>query len=98
MAHAVVKGSGYVLIHTPDMILHNGTTQTTEKTINPNSDYLKNLPEHIRSFEEVVSYPPNQTYIGNITPEELKEYKMPWHDKKVEGADKVGKFGEIMPQ
>ncbi|MCR2043123.1 glycine/sarcosine/betaine reductase complex component C subunit beta [Anaerosalibacter massiliensis] len=98
MTYSVVKGSGYVLVNTPDMILHNGTTQTTEKTINPNSDYLKELPKHIRSFEEVVNYPPNQTYIGNLTPEELKEYKKPWYDKKFEGADKVGKFGEIMHQ
>lgn len=98
MTHAVVRGSGYVLVHAPDMVLHNGTTQTTEKSMNPDSDYLKTLPKHIRSFEEVVSYPPNQTYIGNLIPEELKEFKMPWHDKKVERADKVGKFGEIMPQ
>ena len=27
----VIKGAGYVLVHTPDMIMQNGTTQTTEK-------------------------------------------------------------------
>ncbi|EOC99618.1 glycine/sarcosine/betaine reductase complex component C subunit beta [Caldisalinibacter kiritimatiensis] len=98
MSYAVVKGAGYVLVHTPDMVIHNGTTQTSEKTINPNSDYLKEVPKHLRSFEEVVSYPANQTYIGNMTPEQLAEYKLPWYDKKVEGANREGKFGEIMPQ
>lgn len=99
MSYPVIKGAGYVLVHTPDMILHNGTTQTGERAANPESEYLKKLPEHVRSYEEVVSYPPNQTYIGAITPEELRDnYEMPWHDKKVENADRFGKFGEIMPQ
>lgn len=99
MSYPVIKGSGYVLINTPDMIIHNGTTQTSERILNPDSDYLKQLPEHIRSFEQVVSYPPNQTYIGNITPQELKDnYESPWYDKSVEGAGRFGKYGEIMPQ
>ena len=80
------------------MLFRSGTTQTTERIINPNSDYLKELPNHLRSFEDVVSYPPNQTYIGNITPEDLKNYGEPWYDKKVKEANKIGKFGEIMPE
>ncbi|SNT30173.1 betaine reductase [Anaerovirgula multivorans] len=98
MSYAVVKGTSYVLVHTPDMIMHSGTTQTTEKQSNPNSEYLKKVPNHIRSYEEVVMYPPNQVYIGKLKPEDLRDYEMPWYDKKVEGADRYGKFGEIMPQ
>ncbi len=98
MSYAVVKGTGYVLVHTPDMVMHNGTTQTTEKLTNPDSEYLKKVPEHIRNYEQAVNYAPNQTYIGNITPEELRGYDMPWYDKDVKGADRFGKFGEIMPQ
>ncbi|WDV47070.1 glycine/sarcosine/betaine reductase complex component C subunit beta [Clostridiaceae bacterium M8S5] len=98
MTFPVVKGASYILVHTPDMIIHNGTTQTTEKIVNPESDYLKQLPNHIRSFEDVVSYLPNQTYIGNMTPEELAGFEMPWFDKKAESASRNGKFGEIMPQ
>ena len=37
---AVIKGAGYILAHTPDMVLHNGTTQTTERIVNPDSEYL----------------------------------------------------------
>ncbi|WP_066497470.1 glycine/sarcosine/betaine reductase complex component C subunit beta [Abyssisolibacter fermentans] len=98
MSFAVIKGAGYVLVHTPDMIMHNGTTQTTEKIVNPESEYLKALPKHLRKYEDVVNYPPNQTYIGEITPEKLAEYEMPWFDKKVENASRFGKYGEIMPQ
>ncbi|SHJ04057.1 betaine reductase [Geosporobacter subterraneus DSM 17957] len=98
MSYAVVRGAGYVLIYTPDMILHNGTTQTTERHTNPDSDYLKKVPEHTRSFEQVINYAPNQVYIGNLTPEELRHYEMPWYDKDVANANRFGKFGEIMPQ
>lgn len=96
--NSVIKGASYILAFTPDMVIHNGTTQTTERTVNPNSEYLKQIKDHLRTFEEVVNYLPNQTYIGNITPEELSGYAQPWHDKKLEKAERWGKFGEIMPQ
>ena len=94
----VIKGAAYILAHTPDMVLHNGTTQTTERHVNPDSDYLKQVPNHLRSFDQVVSYPPNQTFIGNLQPEELATYAQPWYDKAVPEASKEGKFGEIFAQ
>ena len=96
--NSVLKAAGYILAHTPDMVIHNGTTQTTERVVNPDSEYLKVLKDHIRTYDEVIKYPPNQAYIGNITPAELKEYPMPWYDKEAPNASKYGKFGEIMPQ
>ena len=63
--NSVIKGAGYILAFTPDMVMQNGTTQTTEKIVNPDSEYLKKVPEHLRSYEEVLAYMPNQTYIGN---------------------------------
>ncbi|SHH28929.1 glycine/sarcosine/betaine reductase complex component C subunit beta [Tepidibacter thalassicus] len=98
MSYSVIKGVGYILVHTPDMVIYNGSTQTTERIVNPESEYLKKLPNHLRTFEEVVSYLPNQTYIGNMTPEDLRKYDMPWHDKRAENASRFGKYGEIMPQ
>lgn len=98
MMYPVLKGVGYALIHTPDMLIHNGTTQTTEKIVNPESAYLKTLPAHMRSFEQVLNYAPNQVYIGNMTPEDLRKYEMPWFDQDVEKATRYGKYGEIMPQ
>ena len=35
---SVIKGAGYILVHTPDMVIHNGTTQTTERIVNPDGD------------------------------------------------------------
>ena len=94
----VIKGAAYILAHTPDMVLHNGTTQTTERTVNPDSDYLKQVPQNLRSYEDFVSYPPNQTYIGNLSPSELAKIEMPWYDKQAEGAKAEGDFGEIFRQ
>ncbi|MGI6719724.1 MAG: glycine/sarcosine/betaine reductase complex component C subunit beta [Anaerovoracaceae bacterium] len=98
MNNSVLKGAGYVLVHVPGMVTHHGTTQTTERIVNPDSDYLKQLPEHMRSYEDCVAYPPNQTYIGNLSIEDLGEVPEPWYDKKIEGADRFGPFGEIMPE
>ena len=99
---AVIKGAGYVLVHTPDMVLHNGTTQTTERIVNPESEYLKELPKHLRSFEEVCAYFPNQVYIGNKTPDDLAALEADkvrgWADIKCDVTDREGKFGQIMPQ
>lgn len=98
MNYSVVKGTSYILVHAPDMIIHNGTTQTTERYLNPNSEYLKAVPNHLRSYEQAVNYMPNQVYIGNHKPEELKTIEQPWYDKDVQDAKRDGKFGEIMPQ
>ena len=35
MNYPVVKGTSYILVHAEDMVIHNGTTQSTERTINP---------------------------------------------------------------
>ena len=96
--NSVILGNSYIMAFAPDMVIHNGTTQTTERTVNPNSEYLKEIKNHLRTFEQVVGYLPNQAYIGNVTPDELNNYEMPWFDKLKEGATKEGKFGEIMPQ
>ena len=96
--NSVILGSSYIMVFAPDMVIHNGTTQTTERTVNPNSEYLKEIKNHLRTFDQVVGYLPNQTYIGNVTPDELSKYEMPWFDKLKDGATREGKFGEIMPQ
>ena len=95
---AVIKGAGYILAHAPDMVLHNGTTQTTERIVNPESEYLKELPNHIRSFDQVLSYWPNQVYIGNKTPDELTAVPQPWCDKTCDVSERYGRFGQMMPQ
>ena len=108
MSYAVLKAAAYAIVHAPDMVVNNGTTQTVEREVNPNSDYLKKLKEHLRPFEDVVNYAPNQTYIGNLHPEELKKLASQVSDevKKAGGSwigvpckgERNGKFGEIFAE
>ncbi|MFI3249899.1 MAG: glycine/sarcosine/betaine reductase complex component C subunit beta [Eubacteriales bacterium] len=95
---SIIKGAGYILAHAPDMVIHNGTTQTTERIVNPDSEYLKELPKHLRSFDQVLSYQPNQIYIGNLHPETLQDTPLPWYDKPCDLKTREGKMGHIMPQ
>ncbi len=94
----VIRASAYVMAHVPEMVIYNGTTQTTERVVNPESEYLKEIKSHLRKYDDVLAYAPNQCYIGNICPEKLKNIEFPWYDKKIEQNERYGKFGEIMPE
>ena len=96
--YAVLRGASYTLAHTPDMVIHDGATQVTERVVNPDGDYLKELPKHIRSFWDAVRYAPNQAYIGNMNNEELKAVEFPWCENLTDITDRTGKYGEIMPE
>jgi hypothetical protein len=98
MSFPVIKGARYTLAHVPDILLYHGTTQSVDRKKNPNSDYLKKLPGHLRSFEDAVAYPPNQVYIGNLLPDELNNIPKPWYENRVRDASRYGKFGEIIPE
>lgn len=98
MNFPVIKASAYALVHAPTVLLEHGTTQTMERAKNPASAYLKELPSHLRSFEEVVAYPPNQTYIGALRPHELAQVAQPWYENNIENASRFAAYGEIMPE
>ena len=97
MNYPVIKGASYALVHAPDMV-YQGSTQTVEREKNPNSDYLSKLPRHLRNFQDVVKYPPNQVYIGNMLPRELSEIERPWYKNLVSDGTADGKYGEIVSQ
>lgn len=96
--NTVIKGTSSVMAHTPNMVVQNGVTQTTERIVNPESEYLKKLPEHLRSYEDILAYYPNQVFIGNYTNEDLAAIEFPYYDKKTDITDRYGKFGELMPE
>lgn len=98
MTHPVVKGVSYCLVHAPWMLLHYGTTPSMERRLHPESDYLAKLPQHLRSYEAALAYPPNQAYLGRIAPEALTAIPRPWYDQAVEGAAREAKYGELMPE
>ena len=77
MTFPVLRGTAYSLIHAPSVLRDHGSTQTVERRLDPDSAYLRDLEKSLRTYEEVLAYPPNQTYIGNLTPEELGEGQKP---------------------
>lgn len=99
MTYPVIKDTGYVLVHTPDILKHNGSTQVNTFQQDPKHEYLLNLNKSLRTFSDVVSYAPNQCYIGNIEPDKLKEISKPWYGKEnFIDEQRYGSLGEIMPQ
>ncbi len=98
MSFAVMKGASYALVQANDMVLHQGSTQTSEMRLNASSEYLKELPKSLRSFEDCVAYPPNQAYIGNLLPREMGKIARPWYENNIKDATREGKYGEIMPE
>lgn len=95
MAKAVLKATGYSLIHAPHFLEHLGTTQTSSKK---DSEYMLHLKEHLRSYEEVLNYLPHQVYIGNLHPDDLKDYEKPFFKAAYSEGKRYGAFGEIMPE
>jgi betaine reductase len=55
----------------------------------------------LRTYPEAVRYPPNQTYIGNLSPQDLASLSLPWHNFQEKQDNKElhhGPFGPILPQ
>lgn len=97
MGHAVIQDTSYVLVHAPEMLEHHGSNACQARAINPDDNYLKQLRQHLRTFDQAVGYAPNQCYIGNISPEELEKQAKPWFKENI-SQEAQGKFGEIVSQ
>lgn len=91
----VVKGVSNVLTHVPDMIYYGSKP---ERELHKNAALRYQLKAHFQRFEKAVSYAPNQVYIGNMTPEALSAYKVPWHKHPLPSSQRYSKTGEIMPE
>ena len=95
MIKPVIKGASFVLTHTPSLVRH-GSKPVRE--IEKDSQLLDQIAAHLRSYEDAVAYPPNQVFIGNMRPEELKKIEGSWYQSRVENAQRYSPYGEIMPE
>lgn len=98
MVFPIIKSTAYSLIHSPNLLISQGTTQSQDRDKDPNGPYLTKLPQHLRTFEEAVMYPPNQAYIGGMNPKALTEIPRPWYQNPITEAKRYASFGEIMPE
>jgi len=91
----VVKGASYFLAHVPSMIRH-GSKPSRE--IEKNPSLLSPILDHLLTFDHAVAYPPNQVFVGNLDPDDLRYIPSPWYQNPVSNASRWGDFGEIMPE
>lgn len=91
----VVKGVGYVMAHIPDFVRYGSKPV---RDIETDSSLLNKVSTSVRSYADALDYAPNQVFIGNLHPDELKNISKPWYRNLLKGSDRKGKFGEIYPQ
>ncbi|MGA2464198.1 MAG: glycine/sarcosine/betaine reductase complex component C subunit beta [Thermodesulfobacteriota bacterium] len=91
----VVKGVSYFLAHVPSMVRH-GSKPSREIMKDPS--ILPPILAHLQGFNQAVAYPPNQVFIGNLEPDDLRHIPSPWYQHPVSNASRKGLFGEIMPE
>jgi betaine reductase len=95
MPDPAILASHYILAHGPDFVRY-GSKPTREIESSP--ELLGQLTAALRPWEEVLAYPPNQTFIGNLTPDDLAAIPRPWTEHPVAAASAQGRFGRMIPQ
>ena len=91
----VLKRVSYFLGHVPGMIRH-GSKPSREIENGPS--LLEPVLNHLQTFDQAVGYPPNQVFIGNLSPDDLLSVPSPWYKNPITNASRWGAFGEIMPE
>jgi hypothetical protein len=94
----VIRNCSHCLVHVPDLVRY-GSKPRREIAKDPSVD--ARLAQSLRAFEEAVRYPPNQTVIGNLSPDALAALSRPWFEIGTESgapSPPVGPFGEIVSQ
>ena len=94
-SNPVVKAFAYQLIHVPDFVRY-GSKPWREVVKFP--DLQGQITQHLRAFQDVVAYPPNQVFIGNLHPEDLATTPEPWWKHPVPGARAEGAYGRMLDQ
>jgi betaine reductase len=87
--------AAYALTHAPDLVRY-GSKPRRELSKHPGLD--AELQNALRDWDDAVAYPPNQTFVGNLTPDDLRSRPQPWWQHPVVDAPSEGPFGPIMTQ
>jgi betaine reductase len=95
MVDPAILHTSYVLAHAPDFVRY-GSKPTREIETDPS--LLTQVRDALRPWDEVVAYPPNQTFIGNLTPDDLAAIPRPWLENLVPDAKPDGPFGRMITQ
>jgi hypothetical protein len=92
---ACVKAAAYALAHAPGLVRY-GSKPRRQLAAEP--DLLPQLEAKLRPWGEVVAYPPNQAFIGNLQPEALAAIPRPWFTTAAGEASPHGCMGRMASQ
>jgi hypothetical protein len=81
----VVKRVGYVMVHVPDFVRYGSKPV---RDIEDDGTILEKVNNSVRSYEDAVSYAPNQVFIGNMHPDDLKKVQKPWYRNLLQDANR----------
>ena len=95
MPTPAILSTSYALAHAPDLVRY-GSKPVRE--IGRDPSLLPEIGRALRPWSEVVGYPPNQAFIGNLDPRELDSIARPWYENRLEGAQPGGPFGRMITQ
>jgi betaine reductase len=92
---AAIHSCSLVLAHAPDLVRH-GSKPARELAVDADG-LLASITGALRSYEDVLGYPPHQVLIGNLEPGALWEIERPWWASPAERRAE-GPFGVIVDQ
>ena len=87
MVDPAILHTSYVLAHAPDFVRFGSKPM---REIETDPSLLPQVDAALRPWGEVVAYPPNQTFIGNLTPDDLAAIPRPWFENRVADASPDG--------
>ena len=93
---AYIHSASNILVHVPELVRYG--SKCHREIEDSEESFLPELYKSLRNFEQVVCYPPNQSFIGNLKPEELDKKLKPWFENPFKGSSEEGAFGEILDQ
>lgn len=76
----VIKNCAYCLSHVPGLMPYGSKPY---REIAQNAAIEAEINAYLRLYEEAVCYPPNQTFIGNYSPDDLAAMPRPWFGKSI---------------
>lgn len=94
----VIRNAAYCLAHVPELVRYG--SKPSREIVNEAS-FGERLSVALRGWDRAVCYPPNQVFIGNLSPEELAEIERPWYSLAAPaGAPRsnLGRFGQLIDQ
>jgi hypothetical protein len=87
--------AAYALSHAPDLVRYGSKPR---RELPKEERLATDLQEALRGWDEALAYPPNQAFIGNLSPDDLSERSQPWWQHPVDKPVAQGRFGPMINQ